>query len=57
VLDVFDHYRFRAAEAEASMKNGRSARSGQFDGFLDTADDWQARCSRRLARYFTEARF
>jgi phosphatidylserine/phosphatidylglycerophosphate/cardiolipin synthase-like enzyme len=55
VLDVFDHYRFRAVEAEVSKKKkGGSAASGQFDGFLDTSDDWQERASRRLSRYFTE---
>lgn len=54
VLDVYDHYRFRAAEAEhAKKKRGRAA-AGQFSGFLATADAWQQRASRRLSRYFTE---
>ena len=55
VLDVFDHYRFRAAEAESSRgKRSGSARSKQFDGFLDSTEAWQAKSSRRLSTYFTE---
>lgn len=54
VLDVFDHYRFRAAEAESSKKKGGSAASKRFDGFLDATDAWQARSSHRLSGYFTE---
>ncbi|MGH8646569.1 MAG: hypothetical protein ACREX4_19765 [Gammaproteobacteria bacterium] len=57
VLDVFDHYRFRAAEAESSKKKkGGSAVSKQFDGFLDTTDGWQEKSSHRLSRYFTETK-
>jgi phosphatidylserine/phosphatidylglycerophosphate/cardiolipin synthase-like enzyme len=54
VLDVFDHYRFRAAEAQrsADMKA-----SGQVPdptaGFLDTTDAWQATANRRVSAYFT----
>jgi phosphatidylserine/phosphatidylglycerophosphate/cardiolipin synthase-like enzyme len=43
VLDVYDHYRFRAVEAETKTP---------WDGFLSTTADWQAKASRRLARYF-----
>ncbi|MDP3737500.1 MAG: phospholipase D-like domain-containing protein [Hyphomonadaceae bacterium] len=57
VLDIYDHYRFRAAEAEvAAAKKGRrsnaSAKDSQWDGFLDTSDNWQENASRRLSRYF-----
>jgi phosphatidylserine/phosphatidylglycerophosphate/cardiolipin synthase-like enzyme len=55
VLDVFDHYRFRAVEAELSKKKVGSADSRRFDGFLDATDDWQTSSSHRLSRYFTEA--
>jgi len=60
VLDVYDHYRFRAAEAEASA--GKKPRKGKtktgkdkkgWVGFLDTTDKWQQRSSHRLSRYFT----
>lgn len=51
VLDVFDHYRFRALESDLSVE-GRSA----WSGFLATSDDWQRRIADRpvvaLARYF-----
>ena len=60
VLDVYDHYRFRAAEAEANAgkkpKPGRT-RTGKeqkgWSGFLDTTDAWQEKSSHRLSRYFT----
>jgi phosphatidylserine/phosphatidylglycerophosphate/cardiolipin synthase-like enzyme len=55
VLDVFDHYRFRAAQAQ-SAENKKSAAAGQFDGFLDATDGWQKSSSHRLSRYFTEAK-
>jgi phosphatidylserine/phosphatidylglycerophosphate/cardiolipin synthase-like enzyme len=47
VLDVFDHYRFRAAEAQlrADGKKG-------WDGFLDRTDAWQDHASTLLSRYF-----
>jgi phosphatidylserine/phosphatidylglycerophosphate/cardiolipin synthase-like enzyme len=54
VLDVFDHYRFRAVEAELAKKTGGSAATKTFDGFLDKTDGWQGSASRRLARYVTE---
>lgn len=47
VLDVWDHYRFRAAEAERSEKNQQG-----WDGFLTTGGSWQAKASRRLAKLF-----
>lgn len=53
VLDVFDHYRFRAVEAQRSG-NGGAPGATAFDGFLDRTDRWQRRSSRRLSRYFTE---
>jgi phosphatidylserine/phosphatidylglycerophosphate/cardiolipin synthase-like enzyme len=55
VLDVYDHYRFRAVEAELSdprKKKAGAARDPRWDGFLDTTGGWQARASRRLADYF-----
>ena len=56
VLDVYDHYRFRAVEAElaADKKHGTpgNATSTRWDGFLDTTGDWQAKASRRLSEYF-----
>ena len=55
VLDVYDHYRFRAVEAELSgRKRGNAAAEAQFDGFLDVTDRWQETTGRRLAAYFTE---
>lgn len=51
VMDVYDHYRFRAVQAEGK-KSGEA--STNFDGFLTTSDKWQEKSSRRLARYFTE---
>jgi phosphatidylserine/phosphatidylglycerophosphate/cardiolipin synthase-like enzyme len=59
VLDVYDHYRFRAVEAELSADKKKGTRTGtatdpRWDGFLDTTDGWQTKASRRLARYFTE---
>jgi phosphatidylserine/phosphatidylglycerophosphate/cardiolipin synthase-like enzyme len=57
VLDVFDHYRFRAVQAERSEKTpGSSVASTKFDGFLAPTDGWQASSSRRLSRYFTETK-
>lgn len=56
VLDVYDHYRFRAVEAELSAKKKKakpgSKNDPRWDGFLDTTDDWQTKSSRRLAAYF-----
>lgn len=54
VLDVFDHYRFRAVEAERAKKKGGAAAAKKFDGFLNATDAWQASASHRLSRYFTE---
>ncbi|MFA5120618.1 hypothetical protein [Zavarzinia sp.] len=59
VLDVYDHYRFRAAEAEIAAKksgkeNGTAMAQVGWDGFLDTTDRWQQKVSTRLAAYFTE---
>ena len=60
VLDVYDHYRFRAAEAEANAgkkpKKGKTKTGKEkqgWVGFLDTTDAWQQRSSHRLSRYFT----
>lgn len=56
-LDVYDHYRFRAVEAELKTKKRPGAAGAapdpQWDGFLDTNDAWQARSSRRLSNYLT----
>lgn len=55
VLDVYDHYRFRAAEAEVSSrrKTPKAKKEARWDGFLDTTDGWQSKVSRRLARYLS----
>jgi phosphatidylserine/phosphatidylglycerophosphate/cardiolipin synthase-like enzyme len=57
VLDVYDHYRFRAAEAELTAQSRRRGARGRqdprWDGFLDTTDRWQARASHRMSAYFT----
>jgi phosphatidylserine/phosphatidylglycerophosphate/cardiolipin synthase-like enzyme len=58
VLDVYDHYRFRAAEAEANPNGKRAGASGSaadrpWDGFLDKTDKWQQRSSHRLSDYLT----
>jgi phosphatidylserine/phosphatidylglycerophosphate/cardiolipin synthase-like enzyme len=60
VLDVYDHYRFRAVEAEvnAGKKRGKGkTESGKeragWVGFLDTTDTWQQKSSHRLSKYFT----
>lgn len=60
VLDVYDHYRFRAVEAELSdpkktggAKDAASA-DPRCDGFLDKTDAWQKKASRRLADYFAQ---
>lgn len=59
VLDVYDHYRFRAveadraAEAKAAEAAGRPAeRAEPWDGFLSTDDTWQRTASRRLSKLF-----
>ncbi|URD35160.1 phospholipase D-like domain-containing protein [Methylobacterium tardum] len=51
VLDVYDHYRFRAVEAERAA--GRGNEEARWDGFLKTDGSWQASASRRLSDYFT----
>lgn len=54
VLDVYDHYRFRAIEM-ARRKKEKSLKGNlkSWTGFLHTDDDWQEKSSHRLARYFT----
>jgi phosphatidylserine/phosphatidylglycerophosphate/cardiolipin synthase-like enzyme len=51
ILDVYDHYRFRAIEAERA-KQGKKG----WSGFLETDDDWQdgyvERQKGALMRYF-----
>jgi phosphatidylserine/phosphatidylglycerophosphate/cardiolipin synthase-like enzyme len=59
VLDVYDHYRFRAVEAELAAKKTKKVKPGsaadpRWDGFLDTTDQWQTKASRRLANYFAQ---
>lgn len=53
VLDVYDHYRFRAAQAQdiADKRAGKSATA--WDGFLSTSPTWQRKSSHRLADYFS----
>ncbi|HEX6371133.1 MAG TPA: phospholipase D-like domain-containing protein [Longimicrobium sp.] len=56
VLDVYDHYRFRAVEAEltaAAKKHAAGEPDPRWDGFLDKTDGWQDRASHRLSAYFT----
>jgi phosphatidylserine/phosphatidylglycerophosphate/cardiolipin synthase-like enzyme len=36
ILDVYDHYRFRAVEAERARKGKK-----RWSGFLETTDRWQ----------------
>lgn len=47
VLDVYDHYRFRAAESELKADGKKG-----WDGFLSLQDDWQDRASSDISRYF-----
>lgn len=54
VLDVYDHYRFRAAQAASDDGESVSASPNRWDGFLDTTDAWQEIASRRMSKYFTE---
>jgi phosphatidylserine/phosphatidylglycerophosphate/cardiolipin synthase-like enzyme len=57
VLDVFDHYRFRAAEAEktaALKRSGAALPADSTGGFLRRDDSWQTDADRRLARYFAQ---
>jgi hypothetical protein len=44
VVDVYDHYRFRARQAD-------SAPGDAWDGLLHKTDTWQNKASRALARY------
>lgn len=60
VLDVYDHYRFRAVEAEVNAgrkpkkdTSGSGKEKKGWVGFLDTTDTWQKKSSHRLSRYFT----
>ena len=52
VLDVYDHYRFRAIEIARQSKEKGAPKGKKFDGFLATTDAWQDTASRRLGRYF-----
>ena len=51
ILDVYDHYRFRAIETERARKGKQG-----WSGFLETDDRWQdgyvAGQKGRLSRYF-----
>jgi phosphatidylserine/phosphatidylglycerophosphate/cardiolipin synthase-like enzyme len=55
ILDVYDHYRFRAIETERA-RQGRK----KWSGFLDTDDSWQdgyvERRKGNLMRYFARGR-
>jgi phosphatidylserine/phosphatidylglycerophosphate/cardiolipin synthase-like enzyme len=53
VLDVFDHYKFRARQAEedAPTPGARRPAREPWDGFLHTDDAWQDKSSRHLAKY------
>lgn len=54
VLDVYDHYRFRAKQAEKapSATHGNPADPAGFTGFLSVSPDWQKTAGRRLSAYF-----
>jgi phosphatidylserine/phosphatidylglycerophosphate/cardiolipin synthase-like enzyme len=56
VLDVYDHYRFRALEAELTAESKKphapGAGDSRWDGFLDKTDHWQAKASHRMSSYF-----
>ena len=55
VLDIYDHYRFRAKQNEksAAKKGGQAAPPPQdFSGFLSVSDSWQKTAGRRLSSYF-----
>ena len=53
VLDVYEHYRFRAMEIAKRAKEKGAPQGKKFSGFLDTTGDWQNKVSHRLARYLT----
>jgi phosphatidylserine/phosphatidylglycerophosphate/cardiolipin synthase-like enzyme len=53
VLDVYDHYRFRASELSKRAKEKGAPQGKPFSGFLSTKPEWQDKASHRLARYFT----
>lgn len=52
VLDVYDHYRFRATEIAKRVDRIDGVRPKPFSGFLDTTPVWQEKSSHRLSRYF-----
>lgn len=57
VLDVYDHYRFRAVTAETGTTKTTKKAKGtatHWDGFLCPDETWQQQTGRRLSRYFTE---
>jgi phosphatidylserine/phosphatidylglycerophosphate/cardiolipin synthase-like enzyme len=53
VMDVYDHYRFRAIEMGRRKKDKSVGKNKKWDGFLSIEERWQDKASRRLARYFT----
>jgi len=56
VLDVYDHYRFRAVQ----MQNIADGKAGEFDGFLSRGDSWLSRTMKSdrgaLAEYLAQAK-
>ncbi|HEX6661092.1 MAG TPA: phospholipase D-like domain-containing protein [Sphingomicrobium sp.] len=53
-LDVFDHYKFRAAEAQRSAELKAAGQAPDpTAGFLDPTDGWQATSNRLISSYFT----
>lgn len=52
VLDVHDHYQFRAAEVAVAARERSSGRSRKWSGFLDPGDARQEVASHNLAGYF-----
>lgn len=57
VLDVYDHYRFRAVSqqqvAAAQTDGSASMAHPEWDGFLKPDDSWQAHADHSVADYFT----
>jgi phosphatidylserine/phosphatidylglycerophosphate/cardiolipin synthase-like enzyme len=52
VLDVYDHYRFRALEIAKRVDKINGRRPKKWSGFLDATPGWQDKASHRLSRYF-----
>lgn len=49
VMDIYDHYRFRAWSSENAAKGGKA-----WDGFLSRNDQWQDHASTDISNYFAK---